>query len=125
MNSAFLSYGFRPFFLAVPLIAILAIVLWVTHLAGAPILELPANASLWHAHEMIFGLVSAAIAGFILTAITNWTGCKPLSGMALMGLFLSVDIWPVGPPFFRSSSPISCSGPDRILLFGSGPICWS
>jgi uncharacterized protein involved in response to NO len=42
----------------------------------------------WHSHEMLYGFVSAAIAGFLLTAITNWTGCAPLRGgqLALLAL---------------------------------------
>jgi uncharacterized protein involved in response to NO len=41
----------------------------------------------WHAHEMVFGMASAAIAGFLLMAIPNWTGRMPLQGWPLIGLF--------------------------------------
>jgi hypothetical protein len=37
----------------------------------------------WHTHEMLFGFVLAAVAGFLLTAIPNWTGRRPLSGAPL------------------------------------------
>jgi uncharacterized protein involved in response to NO len=46
----------------------------------------------WHAHEMLFGYISAAIGGFFLTAVPNWTGARPVSGRALMmlsGLWLA------------------------------------
>jgi uncharacterized protein involved in response to NO len=47
----------------------------------------------WHAHEMIFGFAAAAVAGFLLTAVPNWTGALPLSGPPLMGLFA---VWLAG-----------------------------
>ena len=89
MFRTFFSYGFRPFFLSIPILAIVAILLWISHLMGHGLVPLPELANIWHAHEMLFGLVTAAVAGFILTAITNWTGCKPLQGGWLAGLFLA------------------------------------
>src|SRR6476661_419794 len=47
----------------------------------------------WHIHEMLFGFVPAAIAGFMLTAIPNWTGRRPIQGVALAGL---VVLWLFG-----------------------------
>jgi uncharacterized protein involved in response to NO len=46
---------------------------------------MPAN--IWHAHEMIFAYTMAVIAGFLLTAIKNWTGAEVLRGKALALLF--------------------------------------
>lgn len=42
---------------------------------------------------MLYGLVPAATAGFVLTAMTNWTGAAPLRGGALLGLIL---VWLAG-----------------------------
>ena len=42
----------------------------------------------WHAHEMLYGYVAAVIAGFLLTAIPNWTGRLPVCGWPLAGLAL-------------------------------------
>lgn len=88
-----LAYGFRPFFLGAGLWAVLAMGLWV----GALALGLPIGAGYggpaWHAHEMLFGYSSAALAGFLLTAIPNWTGRLPVSGASLAALFL---VWLAG-----------------------------
>ncbi len=49
--------------------------------------------AVWHAHEMIFGYAAAVVAGFLLTAIPNWTGRMPLQGGALATLVL---LWASG-----------------------------
>lgn len=78
--------GFRPFFLLAGLWAPVALLLWLSMLAG--ILELPTamDPVAWHVHEMLFGFVAAAIAGFLLTALPGWTGCPPLRGLPLAAL---------------------------------------
>lgn len=90
---AVLSYGFRPFFLAGAVWAVVAVVLWLLMLTGR--LSLPSAMSPldWHAHELIYGYVPAVIAGFLLTAIPNWTGRLPVTGTPLLILFL---IWLCG-----------------------------
>lgn len=90
---ALLSYGFRPFFLFAGLWAAAAMALWVAALTlGWPVGGAygPVN---WHAHEMVLGYTSAALAGFMLTAIPNWTGRLPVSGLPLLGLVL---VWLAG-----------------------------
>ena len=86
------SYGFRPFFLGAGVMAVAAMALWIAALAGG----LPGGdgygAAAWHAHEMLYGFAPAALAGFLMTAIPNWTGKMPLSGRplaALAGLWLA------------------------------------
>ena len=80
-----LSRGFRPFFLGAALWAAIALVLWLVILTTG--LSLPTRFSPldWHIHEMLFGFVLAAVAGFLLTAIPEWTGREPVSG-TLLGL---------------------------------------
>ena len=65
----------------------MALTLWLCTLAGK--LTLPTNFDplAWHRHEMLFGFVGAVIAGFLLTAIPNWTGRLPIAGKPLLGLF--------------------------------------
>jgi uncharacterized protein involved in response to NO len=88
-----LAYGFRPFFLAAGIWAILAVGLWIAALVtGLPIGGVYGG-SAWHAHEMLFGYTSAALAGFLLTAIPNWTGRLPVSGRPLAML---VALWMAG-----------------------------
>jgi uncharacterized protein involved in response to NO len=83
---ALFSYGFRPFFLAAGLWAIVGILLWIPQYMGK--LSVPTHLSPldWHVHEMLYGYVAAAIAGFLLTAIPNWTGRLPVNGWPLAGL---------------------------------------
>lgn len=83
---ALFSAGFRPFFLMAGLWAMLAMPLWLAAFAGTVALPSGLAPWIWHAHEMIFGYAAAAIAGFLLTAIPNWTGRLPLQGGPLVGL---------------------------------------
>ena len=81
------SYGFRPFFLGGGLWAIVAMALWIAAISGRIDLAGDYGAANWHAHEMLFGFASAVLAGFLLTAVPNWTGRLPVSGWPLGGLF--------------------------------------
>lgn len=86
--------GFRPFFLAAALMAVLAVPMWLLVSNGS------ASASggyvqpmAWHAHEMVFGYACAVIAGFLLTAVKNWTGRDTATGAGLHALAL---LWFLG-----------------------------
>ncbi|MBX9462671.1 MAG: NnrS family protein [Aquamicrobium sp.] len=88
-----LQYGFRPFFFLAALHAGVAIPTWLSmHFFGQ---ALPGSfpGLHWHAHEMLFGYLQAVVAGFVLTAIPNWTGRLPLSGWPLAVLVL---LWTAG-----------------------------
>jgi len=84
---ALFESGFRPFFLLAGLDALANMILWLV-LFFRPDLwpsgEIPA--AYWHAHEMLFGFAGAAIGGFMLTAVPNWTGRPPYRGPILYGL---------------------------------------
>jgi uncharacterized protein involved in response to NO len=80
------SAGFRPFFLLATAWAALAIPVWLCTFAGGPAPPSAFPALVWHVHEMVYGFGFAAVAGFLLTAIPNWTGRLPLRGAALAGL---------------------------------------
>ena len=84
---ALFSQGFRPFFLAAGLSAVVYVVLWVAVLSGDIEVRTAFPAVQWHAHEMIFGVIAAVVTGFLLTAIPNWTGRMPLQGWGLIALF--------------------------------------
>ena len=90
---AILSHGFRPFFLCAGVWALIGVALWFLAFGGA--IKAPTAFSIvdWHAHEMIFGYSGAVIAGFLLTAIPNWTGRLPVAGLPLAGL---VALWAAG-----------------------------
>ena len=87
------SYGFRPFFLVAALWAAFNILLWVPQYLGSITAATEFSALDWHIHEMLYGYVAAAIAGFLLTAIPNWTGRLPVNGWPLAGLVL---LWLAG-----------------------------
>jgi uncharacterized protein involved in response to NO len=88
-----LQHSFRPFFLLAGTWATLSVLLWVGSLAGLAVLPDAVDAFAWHKHEILFGFATAAIAGFILTAIPNWTGGLPISGWPLASL---VGLWLLG-----------------------------
>lgn len=90
---AFLTQGFRPFFMAAAVWSAAALALWLAMLAGATALPIWFDPVSWHIHEMLFGFVMAAIAGFLLTAIPNWTDRPPVSGSALGML---AGLWLIG-----------------------------
>jgi uncharacterized protein involved in response to NO len=83
----FFAAGFRPFFLMAGLQPALMLPLWLVVWVGGIDLRLPMTPSLWHAHEMIYGFAAAAIGGFLLTAVPNWTNSHHVSGRPLMLLF--------------------------------------
>jgi uncharacterized protein involved in response to NO len=85
-SSAFWSLAFRPFFLAASLWSAGAIALWIGLFATGGTLPSRFDPLTWHIHAMLFGFVYAAVAGFLLTAISNWTGRPPIRGAALAGL---------------------------------------
>ena len=87
------SMAFRPFFLVTGLWASLALALWIVLFMTGRTLPSRFEPLTWHIHSMLFVFVPAAIAGFMLTAIPNWTGRKPIRGAALGGL---VILWLLG-----------------------------
>lgn len=80
--------GFRPFFLAAGIFAIVSMVIWmVNYVFSVGFVFSGLSPNIWHAHEMIFGYAMAVVAGFLLTAIKNWTGEEVLRGKSLAFLF--------------------------------------
>ncbi|MEM1427904.1 MAG: NnrS family protein [Pseudomonadota bacterium] len=92
-GQAFFSFGFRPFFLGASLWSALAMAVWIGMLSGAWTVPTALDPVSWHAHEFLFGYLGAVIAGFLMTAIPNWTGRKPIAGWPLAALF---GLWLVG-----------------------------
>lgn len=86
---ALFSEGYRPFFLGAAIWAAGSLGVWLLILTGWAELPISFDPITWHAHEMIYGFAVAAMAGFLLTAIPNWTGRFPLQGVPLVFLFLT------------------------------------
>jgi uncharacterized protein involved in response to NO len=83
---ALFSYGFRPFFMGGAAWSVACIVLWIPQFMGELSLRTAYSPLDWHIHEMLYGYVAAVVAGFLLTAIPNWTGRLPITGMPLLAL---------------------------------------
>ena len=84
---ALLELGFRPFFSAAALFAVLGIAVWMAmYVFSLPWVPAEHGGIIWHSHEMVFGYTLAVIAGFLLTAVGNWTGVPGLRGTPLFAL---------------------------------------
>jgi uncharacterized protein involved in response to NO len=92
-GSALFLYAFRPMFLAASSWAVIVLALWLAEFFGAVQLPTRFDSLSWHIHEMLFGFVMAAVAGFLLTAIPNWTGRLPVRGARLA---LLATLWLLG-----------------------------
>lgn len=91
-----LRLGFRPFFLSGAIFGVIAIILWLLMYKGAVSFSPLGGGYWWHIHEMVFGFGCAIIAGFLLTAVQNWTGARGAQGKTLLVLFL---LWLAGRVF--------------------------
>ncbi len=114
-SGAFFSYGFRPFFLAAGCYAPIAILDWLGVLAGWWSSPNPASPIWWHGHEMVFGWAVAAVCGFLLTAIPNWSSSRPVTGAALAFLW---GLWLLGRAgmWFSTSLPSGVGAALDLLL---------
>jgi uncharacterized protein involved in response to NO len=112
---AILSYGFRPFFLSGALWAAAAVAIWLPLLEGSLNLPTAFSPLEWHVHELLYGYVPAVVAGFLLTAVPNWTGRLPVCGTPLL---LLVSMWIAGRLAVLLSAHIGMAGAAAIdLLF--------
>ena len=105
---AILTFGFRPFFFTATVWAALAMALWVPMLSGHLMVPTAFDPVSWHAHEFLFGYLGAVIAGFLLTAVPNWTGRLPIVGWRLGML---AGLWLMG----RVAVAISGSVPAVLV----------
>ena len=81
---ALFQLGFRPFFAAASLFGVVIVGLWMmVYVFGLPIAPTALPVTIWHAHEMLYGYTLAVVAGFLLTAVGNWTGVKSFQGSTL------------------------------------------
>ncbi len=105
---ALFNLGFRPFFLGAAVFAILSVVSWIAvYTSNSTITISNIIPSQWHAHEMLYGYGMAVVAGFLLTAVKNWTGVQTPHGKSLILLFA---LWCAARVF---------------LLFGTAFLAWA
>lgn len=98
---ALFALGFRPFFLGAGAAALALVGLWVAAYVGEMSIRTYYDPLNWHAHEMIFGYATAVIAGFLLTAVRNWTNIPTVQGKplaALAALWLAARVLAFVPP---------------------------
>jgi len=118
-GAAFLQLGFRPFFAGASVYAIVSIFIWMgVYQQGWSLVPAGMPASLWHAHELIFGYALAVIAGFLLAAVSNWTGEQTVQGCGLLVLFL---LWVCARLAFLAASVIPLQVAailDSLFLLG-------
>ena len=119
---AILSYGFRPFFLGGAIWAAAAMALFIPMLQGNLVLPTTLNPIDWHQHELLYGFLPAVVAGFLLTAVPNWTGRLPVAGARLAGLFA---LWVLGRAAVSTSALIgagAAAAADMLFLIALGLI---
>jgi uncharacterized protein involved in response to NO len=116
-GSALWNLGFRPFYLLASSFAALSILLWVAQYAGvfpAAYLRTPA----WHGHEMLYGYAMAVVAGFLFTAVRNWTARPTPAGATLMAL---AALWVAGrvlvlTPFAIAAAVVNAAFPIAVAI---------
>ena len=105
---ALFNLGFRPFFLGAAVFAVLSILSWIAVYTSYSTIQISnIIPSQWHAHEMLYGYGMAVVAGFLLTAVKNWTGIQTSHGRPLLALFA---LW--------------CAA-RVLLLFGTAFLAWA
>ncbi len=113
---ALFNLGFRPFFLGAGVFAIVSIVWWMLiYTAHSPVQIHSVTSAQWHAHEMLYGYSLAVVAGFLLTAVKNWTGQQTLHGKPLLGLF---GLWVTARLLFLFGTDLMFWAAVMDLLFG-------
>jgi len=120
------NLGFRPFYLLASLFAALSVALWVLQYTG--VLQAPyLRGAAWHGHEMLFGYTFAVIAGFLLTAVRNWTGQPTPDGLPLAAL---AALWLAGrvlvlTPYGIVAAAVNAAFPMAIAVAIAIPLARS
>ena len=111
--------GFRPFYLAAAGYAVFLLAAWSAMLSGGlPMPDVPGGPVVWHAHELIYGFALASVAGFLLTAVPEFTGCAIVDRRRLLGLFL---LWSAGRVTYWLAGTITIW---PAALFNLGFLAW-
>ncbi len=99
----FFERAFRPFFIGGSLFAAISMLVWWLNYPVAQANFSGVSSVFWHAHEMVFGYALATVAGFLLTAVMNWTGLNSASGKWLAAVFV---LWVVARLGFIVDLPL-------------------
>ena len=113
---ALFNLGFRPFFLGAAIFAVLSIASWMAVYTSYSDIQISnIIPSQWHAHEMLYGYGMAVVAGFLLTAVKNWTGVQTPHGKPLLVLFA---LWCVARVLFLFGTVFLALAALADLMFG-------
>ncbi len=109
--------GFRPFYLMASIFSVLSVLLWVAQFTGLPLFPY-VSSPMGHAHEMLFGYMTAVIAGFLLTAVRAWTNQPTATGRPLMAL---AGLWVAGrilmlTPFSLTATLVNAAFPVALAV---------
>lgn len=118
---AVLALGFRPFYLLAAVAAVVGVGFWTVQWLGWTPSPLPAVSMLWHAHELVFGFASAVIAGFLLTAVRNWTGEATPTGRKLAAL---CALWMLARLAQFTGPSLLAAGADIAFLAAVAGALW-
>lgn len=111
------NLGFRPFYLLASAFAALSVLLWAGQFAGY-LPGLHVHTPAWHGHEMLYGYTVAVVAGFLLTAVRNWTGKPTPAGaplIALAALWLAGRVL-VATPFHVAAALVNAAFPVAVAI---------
>lgn len=112
-KSALFALGFRPFYLLASVFAIVAVLLWLLYFTGAVHTGGYLRGIFWHSHEMVFGFALAVMAGFLLTAVRNWTGLPTPTGTGLAALAV---LWIAGRALIVTGPPMLAAVVDVLFV---------
>lgn len=113
---ALFNLGFRPFFLGASVFAVISMAAWMlVYFSYVSVNVENIAVSQWHAHEMLYGYGMAVVAGFLLTAVKNWTGLPTVFGKPLMALFA---LWCAARLLFLFGAALLPWAASADLLFG-------
>ena len=117
------SFGFRPFFLFSAIWAAVAVPIWIASFTLGDGMVGATDGRAWHIHEMLFGYLGGVIAGFLLTAVPNWTGRLPVTGAGLAGLFA---LWVAGRAagFAPAAFALPAAVVDSAFLIVFAAVVW-
>lgn len=122
---ALFNLAFRPFFLCAGIFSVVSVLFWTALYGFQFSLPMDGLATYkWHAHEMVFGYSMAVIAGFLLTAVKNWTGIQTIHGPALA---LLVILWLVARILFLAGSTyihLACIFDLLFVVYLMGAFTW-
>jgi len=113
--------GLRPFFLLASVAAPLLMLPWLAFLGhGLPLPAVAGGPFVWHAHELLFGFALAAMAGFLLTVVPEFTGsadftAAPVRALAFLWVLGRVAFWSSG---WLDSPALAVSGLAHLALLG-------